>query len=294
MSSLVIVGAGPIGTAAAFAAIKDGVADSIAGVVDPDPEARAELESATGAPGFAATVDVPTAREGDRAVVAFSSHADKVAPEIVRLLAAGYHVVTTCEELAWPPRHIWEAMHTTARSNGRAVLVAGANPGFVMDQFPLLAAAASREVTSIAVSSHVDTSQRRASLASRTGHGITRDEFDSGIAAGWLGHKGLTQSARLLAHGLRWPNQDVAETIDPIEREGAIRGVHQTAVLRSEGRTIELELILEWGLEDPRDVIRVEGTPPLRITIAGGYHGDQGTTAQIVRALRRCADLMPA
>mgnify|MGYP000390950942 CR=1 FL=1 len=39
---------------------------------------------------------------------------------------AGYHVVTTCEGLAWAPRHLWDAMHTSARSDGKSIIVTGA------------------------------------------------------------------------------------------------------------------------------------------------------------------------
>jgi len=293
MANLLIVGAGPVGTGSGLAAVKDGVVDRISAVVDPDPESRAELEAATGAPGFSAAVDVPIAREGDRALVAYSSDADVVAPQIVRLVAAGYHVVTTCEELAWPPRHIWQAMHTAARSDGRAVLVAGANPGFVMDQFPLLAAGASRNVTSIRVTSRVDTAERRASLVARSGKGLSEEEFVAGLAARRLGHIGLTQSARLLAHGLKWPNRDVNEITSPIVRNGVVTGVEQVAMLRSDGRTIELRLVLDWKLPDPGDAVTIVGSPPLHIEVEGGYHGDVGTTAQVVRALARCTQLEP-
>jgi 4-hydroxy-tetrahydrodipicolinate reductase len=293
MAQLLIVGAGPVGTGSALAAVKDGVVDGISGVVDPDPTSRAELEAATGAPGFGATVDVPVAREGDRALVAYSSDAAVVSPQIVRLVAAGYHVVTTCEELAWPPRHIWQAMHTAARSDGRTILVAGANPGFIMDQFPLMAAGASRNVTSILVVRRIDTSDRRASLVTKSGRGLSPNEFAAGFTEGELGHKGLTESARLLAHGLKWPNHDVNEVVDPIIRDGVVTGVEQVATLRSDGKRIELRLVLDWRLSNPGDTVVIDGSPPVHIEIEGGYHGDLGTTAQVVRALARCVQLDP-
>lgn len=56
MAGLVIVGAGPIGTLGAEAALEDGVVDGIVAVVDPDERARRELVAATGAPGYATTV----------------------------------------------------------------------------------------------------------------------------------------------------------------------------------------------------------------------------------------------
>jgi 4-hydroxy-tetrahydrodipicolinate reductase len=294
MGNLLIVGAGPIGTAAARAALEDGVVAAVSAVVDPDPAARRELETLTGAAGYASAADLPVGREGDRALVAFSSSADKVAPEIVRLLSAGYHVVTTCEELAWPARHIWQAMHTAARSNGRVVIVTGANPGFVMDQFPLMAATASRNVHAISVRRVVDTSQRRISLVEKTGRGLTVDEFRAGLASGRLGHKGLVASIKLLAHALGWPHHDVKETVAPLVSEGVVTGIHHHAQLRSDGRTIDLDLVMDWEPAEQGDTVHIDGEPPLRIHIEGGYHGDRGTTTQVVQALRRCPTLAPA
>lgn len=293
MASLLIVGAGPIGTAAARAALDDGVVSGICGVVDPDPSARRELEHLTGAPGYESSADLPTAREGDRALVAFTSSAEKAAQEIVRLVSAGYHVVTTCEGLAWADRHIWEAMHTAARSDGRVVVVTGANPGFSMDRFPLLAATASRNIKGITVTRRLDTSDRRPQLVEKTGRGLTPEEFDAGIASGRLGHVGLVGSLKMLAHGLDWPNHDVNETVEPIVVGGTVTGIHHHARLRSDGRTIDLDLVMDWQLADPADEVIIDGEPPLQFRIEGGYHGDQGTITQVVNALRRCAQLTP-
>ena len=55
---LVLVGAGPVGRAAAMAAANDGVADRIVAVVDPDDRARAEAGAELGAEGFASVADL--------------------------------------------------------------------------------------------------------------------------------------------------------------------------------------------------------------------------------------------
>jgi 4-hydroxy-tetrahydrodipicolinate reductase len=295
MANLVIIGAGPIGTAAALAALEDGVADSITSVVDPDPGAREEIRGLTGAAGYASSADLPVGKEGDRAVIAFSSNADKVAPEINRVVTAGYHVVTTCEELAWPRRHVLDALETSARSNGRVVIVTGANPGFVMDRFPLMAAAAGRRVRHITVERRVDTSNRRDTLVAKTGRGRTKDEFDAGLIRGDVGHKGLEASAKLLATGLGWQVHDTRQTIEPIlGDDDAVTGLRQHVHLRAEGElSLDLTMVMQWGLEDPVDSVEIDATPPLRFEIVGGYHGDTGTTAQILRALELCHDLEP-
>ena len=116
------------------------------------------------------------------------------------------------------------------------------------------------------------------------------------IAGGWVvrvgsvnERPGITGIAHLFEH-MMFKGTPTIGTKDA-KRDGEIIGVRQVARLRSEGRVIELELVLAWGLESPRDTLRIEGSPPLSIEIPGGYHGDEGTTAQIVRALGRCAQL---
>ena len=294
MGNLLIVGAGPIGTSAARAAVEDGAVDRGCGVVDPDSAARHDLEVLTGAPGYASTADLPTGRAGDRAIVAYSSNAEKVAPDIDRLVSAGYHVVTTCEGLAWPDRHIWKAMHAAARSNARVIIVTGANPGFIMDKFPLLAANASRNVKAITVTRRVDTADRRLPLIEKTGRGLTVAEFHAGRSAGRLGKQGLVGSVKLLAHGLQWQHHDVKETVEPIVVDSIVTGLHHRVRLRSDGRSINLDLIMDWELAECYDEVVIDGEPPLHIRIEGGYHGDRGTTTQLVNALRHCNQLDPA
>ncbi len=294
MTGLVIVGAGPIGTWVAQAALDDGVVDAIIGVVDPDDGARRELVASTGAPGYATTVQLPRAERGDVALVAFASAAEKVAPEIIRLVSAGYDVVTTCEGLMWAPRHLWDAMHTSARSDGRRIVVTGANPGFAMDRLPLMLAGASREVNRIAVERSMDTSTCRPSLIAKSGRGLTAEEFSNQVLAGRVGHKGLDSSARLIARGLEWSHTEVTHDITPIIQDGKTVGAKQKAHLSGgDDRTIDLELTMAWQIEEPFDRVTIEGTPPLTVEIPGGYPIDDGTAAHVVAGIRHCASLAP-
>ncbi len=294
MSRLLVVGAGQIGAAAATAALQDGIVASIAGVVDPDDAARTRLGEMHDAPMYSSTVQVPPAREGDRALVAVSPRVDVVAPEILRLLSLGYDVVSTCEELAWPPRHMWNALHTAARTHQRVIIMTGVNPGFVMDRLPLLAASACRNVKSVTVSRRIDSAARRESYIAKTGRGLTIEEWHGAVAEGTVGHRGLDPSARLLAHTLGWPNRDLVETLEPIERGELVSGFRQRVILRAGEKTIDLDFVVDWGLAEPGDRIVVDGEPPLHLEIPGGYHGDLGASAQIVMALRRCTELEPS
>ena len=294
MAGLVIVGAGPIGTLAADAAVTDGVVERIVGVVDPDERARRELVAATGAPGYTSTVELPPASPGDAALVAFASAAEKVAPEVIRLVSAGYDVVTTCEGLAWAPRHLWDAMHTSARSDGRTIIVTGTNPGFVMDRLPLLVAGASRDIKRIHVERHMDTSGRRPSLVAKSGRGLTEAEFADAVRSGAVGAKGLDSSARLIARGLEWPFNDVTVTILPVLADGQIVGAdHHARLSAGNGREVVLDLIMAWGLSPTFDRITIDGTPPIAMETVGGLPGDEVTTAHVVGAIRRLGTLEP-
>ena len=191
-------------------------------MVDADGIARHRLAAALDSPGYAAVAELAPAREGDRALVILGPAVDSVAPVILRLLSLGYHVVSTCEELAWPPRHTWNALHTAARTHQRVIIMIGVNAGFVMDRLPLLAAAAARRVRAVTVSRRIDSSLRREAFLALTGRGSRRRRLSGGG-----GHPGRRPpwpgtGAKLLAHALGWPNHDVTETIEPV-LDGASR-----------------------------------------------------------------------
>ena len=295
MSRLVIVGAGPIGIAAAEGAVDERVVDGVAAVVDPDPDVRSAAVTTFDAIGYEDVGEVPAAAEGDWALVAVSSRADVTAPVILDLVANGYHVVTTCEELSRPDAHVKEAIRTSAVSDGRRVIATGANPGFVMDRLVVAVASGVRAIRRIDVARRVDTSTRRGPLVAKTGRGMSPEEFERQVGAGRVGHVGLVASAKLVARALGWPTHDVTDTIEPVVNgSGVVDGLHQTAELHTpEGGVLHLDLVMAWEVDDPRDTIAIDGSPPLRVEIPGGYHGDHGTTAEVVNAIGRFNQVAP-
>ena len=235
MARLLVVGAGQVATGAAHAALADGVVDGVAGVVDADGIARDRLAAALDSPGYATVAELGPAREGDRALVILGPAVDSVAPVILRLLSLGYHVVSTGEELAWPPRHTWNALHTAARTHQRVIIMIGVNAGFVMDRLPLLAAAAARRVRAVTVTRRIDSSLRREAFLAFTGRGLDADAFRAAVATRDVGHRGLVPGAKLLAHALGWPNHDVIETIEPVLDGATASGMRQVVTLRAGG-----------------------------------------------------------
>ncbi len=287
MSRLVLVGAGPIGVAAADAALGDGVVAAVFAVVDPDDTARRAATQRFAAEGYESADALPRAVVGDWALAAFSSRAEATAPAIERLLALGYDVVTTCEELSAPEAPERAALREAAVSNGRRVIATGANPGFVMDRLVAAVASGARAVRRIDVRRRVDTSKRRGPLVAKTGRGLTPEEFASRADAGRLGHVGMEASAQLVARALGWAARDLDASIEPVlADDGKVAGLHQRVVLTTpEGGVLDFDLVMAWKVDEPGDAIHVHGSPELRVEIPGGYHGDEGTTAEVVNAI---------
>ncbi len=295
MRDLVVIGAGPVGLDASETCTRIGAARRVAWVVDPADAARKEARALHCGVRFAEAPDqLPDAGGDDVALVAFSSRADATVPVAQTLLGKGYHVVTSCEELS-DPAGAWRAeLGALCRATGRTLAATGANPGFVMDVWPLQVAAGAVDIGAVIVTRRVDTSRRRAPLVAKTGRGLEQQDFRSRAAAGEVGHVGLGVSTRLLADGLGWPIDAVAETIEPVVEGDLVAGLHQRAEAAAGDRRIELDLTMSWGLAAPVDRVTVVGSPPLSVEIQGGYHGDRGTTARLAHAIGVVGRLEPA
>jgi hypothetical protein len=303
-----LVGLGPIGIETGRALTSRG-GIQILGAADPAPDkagrSLSELLDSEGAPDL--PVDSTTAAlyarsrgsrtKQDVVVLCTGSRLDSVTPQIEEAVDAGFHVVSTCEELSFPELKNAAAarrIDARARERGVAVLGTGVNPGLVMDRLALAAAAACVRVEKVKVTRRVDAAKRRGPLRSKVGAGLTRAEFEEGVAARKLGHVGLSESAAIIAVGLGLPIDHISETIEPVlaEREtdgveaGRVLGLHQVAVVRAEGDTkVELDLTMAVGIEEPSDRIEIQGDPPVNLVVTGGFHGDRATVGCVVNAI---------
>ncbi len=238
-----------------------------------------------------------------------SSYLEKVADQLMQCLRAGLHVVSTCEELAYPFHKYPELsrrLDQVARENNVSLLGTGVNPGFAMDKLVLVLAAAATRVDSARVTRVVDASQRRLPLQQKIGAGMTPEEFRRQVAAGIIKHHGLPESVAMVADGLGLPVDEITETIEPVlapepvrteflrVETGQVAGVHQIARGMGGGREkVYHELQMFVGARQPRDTVELTGEPGLTLTVPGGIHGDYATAAVAVNSIPAVVQARP-
>jgi len=235
----------------------------------------------------------------DVVVVLTTSGSAEMLPIVEEAAARQAHVVSTCEDLAfadWATPDVAAQIDAVARAGRIAVLGTGVNPGFVMDRLPLVLAGACVSVNAVTIERVVDAAKRRAPLRAKVGAGLTVAEFEAGVAARTLGHRGLSESCALLGRGLGWVFDEIRTHIGPVVAtaaspragvaEGRVAGLRQTAQGILDGRTrVSLTLEMSLSAPAPHDRIVIDGDPPLDMTLAEGTHGDRGTVAAVVNAL---------
>lgn len=241
------------------------------------------------------------AQHPDIALHATGSALARILPELEVLISAGMHVISTCEELAYPwANQPQQAVYLDrlARSHGVTVLGTGVNPGYAMDVLPLLLTAPCATVRSIHVTRVVDAVQRRAELQQKIGAGLSPEEFAAGVRAGSIRHVGLHESLYMLAGSLGWQLERVEYQIEPVIAKqeittphmrvqiGQVTGVHQMVSGRVYGKEVlRLDLQIYMGAPDPHDEIKIEGNPPIQVRLDGGASGDVATSALVVNAV---------
>jgi 4-hydroxy-tetrahydrodipicolinate reductase len=167
-----------------------------------------------------------------------------------------------------------------------------------MDFLPLVLATASQQVRSIRVERVVDVGTRRMNLQRKVGVGLSVEGFQRGANDGAIGHVGLRESLLMIADTMGWRLDDVAETLEPLIAQGRhkteyfsvergyVRGLRQSVRGVSAGReVVRLDLEMSLGADDPRDVIRIDGTPPVEVRVPGGIEGDQATSAIVTNCI---------
>ncbi|HEY3121188.1 MAG TPA: dihydrodipicolinate reductase [Vicinamibacteria bacterium] len=245
----------------------------------------------------------------DVAVLCTSSSLKTIKPQLLGLIQRGMHVVTTCEELAFPvPEQAaaWRDIDKAAAAKKVSVLATGVNPGYAMDALALMLTAPCAEVTRVSITRVVDARTRRLPLQRKVGAGLNLNQFRRAMTEGTVRHVGLPQSVHMIAAALGWKLDRVDETLEPaiaprdLDTEylripaGAAAGIKQYARgYRNGDLAVSLDLQMYVGAEAPRDHILIDGTPPIDVTIAGGVAGDIGTAAIVVNSIPKLMAARP-
>ncbi|HVO13011.1 MAG TPA: dihydrodipicolinate reductase [Vicinamibacteria bacterium] len=239
----------------------------------------------------------------DVAFVCSSSLLKDVRSTILSLVGRRVHVLTSCEELAYPvPQHLsaFREIDRLARARKVAVLATGVNPGFAMDVLVLALSAPCATVRRVAVTRVIDAGLRGLATQRGVGAGLNLGQFRRAVTEGNVRHVGLAQSAHMIAGALGWKLDRLDETLEPAiaPRDldtaylripaGAAAGIRQCArAYRGDQLAISLDLQAYVGAESPRDHVLIDGDPPVDASVAGGVNGDAATAALLVNSLPR-------
>ncbi|HEX9240973.1 MAG TPA: saccharopine dehydrogenase NADP-binding domain-containing protein [Anaeromyxobacter sp.] len=309
---VVLLGLGEIGQAIARAALARPDFRVVA-AVDPDPSRVGRtLSEVLGEAAADVTVarslaEVAALAQGGVVLQATRSLFAEVQPDLEAAARAGLHVVSTCEELAWPwLEHAEEAgaLDRLCHERNVAVLGTGVNPGFVFDRLPAMLAQVTGPVRHLHGVRVVDVARRRRALQRKVGAGLSEDAFHDAVERGEVGHVGLSASAAMAAESCCGLDEyEIDEEITPLLAEedadgpvrvekGQVAGLHHEARVFVEGReAVRLELTMAIGAADPRDELVLDADPPVRLLVPGGISGDAATVRAVVNAVPALVEL---
>ena len=304
---VVQIGLGPIGLRITRYLVERG-AFEIAAAIDIDPaKGGRDLGDLAGLP---APLNVRVSRDADTAlkrveaqvaIVTTTSSIEKIEPQVMQVLSHRLHVISTCEELAYPwITHPESAMRIddAARDHGLAVLATGVNPGFLMDLLPLTLTGVCHRVEAVTVERIQNAEFRRIPFQRKIGAGLSPADFQTRVSEGTLRHVGLTESMHMIASAFGWELERTEELIEPViaERQvqtkdltvepGQVLGVSQLGHGFLDGRkAISLVFRAAIGEAESYERIAIRGTPDIDMTIKGGINGDIATGAVVVNAV---------
>jgi len=110
----------------------------------------------------------------------------------------------------------------------------------------------------------------------------------------------------MIAAAMGWKLDRIEESVEPKVAErpvasehikveaGQAAGVDQNAWgIKNNEKVITLNLQAYLGCPDPKELIVIEGNPPIELTIKGGVHGDIATSAVVVNCIPRVINARP-
>lgn len=245
----------------------------------------------------------------DVVVLCTSSSLEKVTPQIDTVLRGRVPIVSTTEELSYPvpSNSKWaRKIDRLAKRAKVAVLGTGVNPGFTMDALPIALTGVCERVSRVEVDRVQDARTRRLPFQRKIGSGLTRAQFRRKVAEGSVRHVGLAESISMIADALGWKLDRITDVIKPkiattrvaskflAVKAGYVCGIIQDGVGYRAGKAIiTLHMEAYLGAPESYDAVRVVGSPPLSMKIAGGVHGDVATASIVVNSIPKVLGASP-
>ncbi len=277
--------------------------------VDRVPGAPADLRCSTDLAGSLA------ATRPDVVVVATATRLADILPVLATIAPTGTPIVCTAEDLAFiRPEDLPEAARIVdlATAHRIPIVATGANPGFVLDLWPLTLSGLAWDVERLRARRVVDVSVFGPRVRASLGIDLTPDAFRAGIADGSVvGHAGFPESLRILASSMGRELERVAILSDAILADrpltlpngaviqpGRTAGAQQRATGWFDGQPwLEVSMTLHVdppaaGLS-PTDEIELEGRHRLQVRVEPGCRALLSTAAMIVNGIPRAIAAPP-
>lgn len=246
--------------------------------------------------------------KADIVLHATTAHMSHAFPQLMAAIDRGLNVISIAQELFFPlPENQEKAnlLDRKAKEKGVRVLSTGVNPGFVMDVVPVLMSSICWQVTGVEVRRIVDFSPYGPDEMRHIGAGLSKEEFQAGVASGAIGHIGLKETCAFIAHSLGIDLEELKQTKEPmitrIPRKtgfaqispGRVYGFKQSVCGYRKGqKLISLSMI---GMLDPRpedgmrlgDYTFLQGTPNVEVEIRRevSHKGGLATSAMAVNMI---------
>ena len=243
----------------------------------------------------------------DLAIVATATHLRDVYPVLSAVAASGTPMICTAEDLAHirredpaPAADIIEL----AERHGVAIVASGANPGFVLDVWPMTLTGLAWDVERLRARRIVDVSVFGPRVRRSLGIDLTPDQFRDGIADGSVvGHAGFPESLRILAEAMGRQLQRTTIVSEPIVADAASTLSDGTVI--AAGRTVGadqratgwyadeawLEISMTLHVDPasaglvPTDEVEISGRHPLRVRVEPGCRALLSTAAMLVNGI---------
>jgi 4-hydroxy-tetrahydrodipicolinate reductase len=238
-----------------------------------------------------------------------------VLPLLTAIAPSGVPIVCTAEDLAFiRAQDSPEAAHILdlARAHRIPIVATGANPGFVLDLWPLTLSGLAWDVERLRARRIVDVSVFGPRVRASLGIDLTPTAFRAGIADGSVvGHAGFPESLRILAAAMGRELERIAIDSEPILatsrialpdggiiEPGRTAGADQRAIGWFEGRPwLDISMTLHVdppaaGLT-PIDEIELDGRHGLHVRVEPGFRALLSTAAVIVNGLPRAMAAPP-